>query len=39
MYEENPGLETSRTNAQGIPTTDSAASMRKALPGIIKLGM
>ena len=37
MYEENPGLETSRINAYVIPTSDSAASMRKALPAIIKL--
>ena len=37
MYEENPGLETSRINAYVIPTSDSAASMRKALPAMIKL--
>ena len=37
MYEENPGLETSRVNAYVVPTTDSAAGMRKALPAMIVL--
>lgn len=37
MYEENPGLETTRKHAYVIPTTDSAAGMRKALPAMVKL--
>lgn len=31
MYEENPGLETSRAKAIVVETTDSAAGMKKAL--------
>ena len=37
MYEENPGLEISRLNAYVIPTSNSAAGMRKALPAMIAL--
>lgn len=37
MYEENPGLETSRKNAYVVPTSNSAAGMRKALPTMIQL--
>ncbi|MBB6444139.1 glycine reductase [Bacillus benzoevorans] len=37
MYEENPGLETTRRNAYVFPTSDSAAGMRKALPAMIGL--
>ena len=37
MYEENPGLETTRRNAYVIPTSDSAAGMRKALPAMIEM--
>lgn len=37
MYEENPGLEIARLNAYVIPTSDSAAGMRKALPAMIEL--
>lgn len=37
MYEENPGLETARLNAYVIPTSNSAAGMRKALPAMIDL--
>lgn len=37
MYEENPGLVPARKVAYVIPTGDSAAAMRKAMPAMIKL--
>lgn len=37
MYEENPGVDACRTHAYIIPTGNSAADMRKALPQVIEL--
>lgn len=37
MYEENPGVEQCRVNAYIVPTGDSAADMRHALPAMAKL--
>lgn len=37
MYEENPGLEEARAAAYVVSTGDSAGTMRKALPLMIKL--
>lgn len=37
MYEENPGLETTREYAYVVPTGDSAASMAQALPKFAEL--
>lgn len=37
MYEENPGLDEAKKYAYTIPTGNSAASMRKAMPEMVKL--
>lgn len=37
LYEENPGLEETRKFAYVVPTGDSAASMRQAIPVMVEL--
>ncbi len=37
MYHENPAVDQCRTHAYIVPTGDSAADMRKALPQMVKL--
>ena len=37
MYEENPGLDTSKANAYVVPTNDAATGMRNALPAMAKI--
>lgn len=37
MYEENPGLEEARAAAYVVSTGDSAGTMRKAIPPMVKL--
>lgn len=37
MYEENPGVDACKSFAYIIPTGDSAADMRSAMPALIKL--
>ncbi|OFK21619.1 sarcosine reductase [Aerococcus sp. HMSC072A12] len=37
MYHENPAVDQCRSHAYIVPTGDSAASMRKALPAMVEL--
>ncbi len=39
MYPENPGAEMFKKNVIIVPTTNSAAGMRKALPALAKLAL
>lgn len=39
MYPENPGVEMFKKNVIIVPTTNSAAGMRKALPSLAKLAL
>lgn len=39
MYEENPGVDMFRKDIHIIPTGDSAASMRKAVPALVKFAL
>ena len=37
LYEENPGLEIYRRHGYFVPTGDSAAAMRKAIPDMVEI--